>query len=168
MINISLDSCSIINLINCNQLENILNIPNHKFYISNSVLKELYEVESQKTLLERYLSSELISIYEYEVEIDIYQRLFSEYDLGDGEIEALAICIMGGNSFKMCCDDKKARLMSSKEIGSDNVIGSLTLLKRCVDASIIKCSDAFVSYIEMIAHGGFLPKNIRNHFFCKS
>lgn len=56
--------------------------------------------------------------------------------------------------------------MSVKEIGNNNVIGSLRLLKLTVIHNIIECTDAFSSYIDMIYKGGFLPRNIENHFFC--
>ena len=164
--NLILDACSVINLINCNQLENCSNIPNLTFYIGYSAYDEVCKIESQKAVLDDLIGQGTIILFENDIEIDTLSELYKKYTLGDGETEAIAIAMH--NYMMVCCDDRKARNAAAKELGRNEVVGSLTLLKNAVNASIIKCTNAFDSYVDMKDKGGFLPNSIDNHFFCKA
>lgn len=161
-----MDACSVINLINCNQLESCCNIPHLTFYIGYSVYDEVCKIESQKAVLDDHIAQGTIVLFENDIEIDTLSELYKKYALGDGETEAIAIAMQ--NNMIVCCDDRKARNAAAKELGGTKVVGSLTLLKNAVEASIIKCTKAFDSYIDMKDKGGFLPSSIDNHFFCKA
>lgn len=162
--NICFDSCSLINLLNCNKLNEVLNIPNYVFYLGHSAYDELCKVDDQCLKINKLLDSGSLLLYKDDIDVLRLEELFNLYGLGDGETEAILIC--SKENFKICCDDRLARKMSVEEIGNGNVMGSLRLLKFAVIHNIIECTDAFASYIDMIYKGGFLPKNIGNHFFC--
>lgn len=163
--NICLDSCSLINLINCDRLSDVLSIPHNTFYITPSVYDEISKINDQKLIIDNLIKGNTLKLYSNNLNINLLQELFKKYNLGDGETESLLMCKK--ESYKLCCDDRRARKMAEAEIGKHKVMGSLRLLKKCVNNGIILCKDAFASYIEMIYHGGFLPKNIDDHFFCK-
>lgn len=164
--NLILDACSVINLINCNQLGNCSNIPYFIFYIGYSAYDEVCKIESQKVVLDGLIDQGTIVLFEKDIKIETLSELYKKYDLGDGETEAITIAMH--NEMMVCCDDRKARNAAAKEIGGTKVVGSLTLLKNAVDVSIIKCTKAFDSYVDMKDKGGFLPNSIDNHFFCKA
>ena len=100
IIDISFDSCSVINLINCKQLENVFKIPNYNFHIGLSVYDELCKVGVQAEILNDSIKKGALTLFKSDVDLELVEKLYSQYNLGDGETEALAICIE--NSFKMC------------------------------------------------------------------
>lgn len=166
-IDIALDTCSLVNLMNGNQLDAVLSISNKSFVISPSVYKETTKIPTQKEVIDEYLASGQLRISESELDVSLLSNLYENYNLGDGETESIAIC-KNNPSTLLCCDDKKARTAAGKEMDSTNIIGSLRLLKIAVGEEIIKCTDAQISYLEMKFKGGFLPKGIDNHYFCKA
>ena len=161
-----MDACSVINLINCNNLHSVLSLENTTFFIGPAVYDEVVKLPEQEVIINTFISKGVIEIYDGEINIDLVDSFFETYQLGDGETETVAICVQNG--FTMCCDDRLARAMAETVIGEDKTMGSLRLLKFTVQAGILLCKDAFVAYRLMISEGGFLPKNISNHFFCSS
>ncbi len=77
----------------------------------------------------------------------------------------MAICKSTG--FKICTDDNKARKCSGKELGSNQVVGSLYLLKQSVAGNTLSCVEALSVYALMIAKGAFLPSGLDKKYFCQ-
>lgn len=98
-----------------------------------------------------------------EISPDRFLELVTDHDIGDGELESIAVCETTGRAF--CTDDAAARRLATKLLGGQKVIGSLRLLKLAVEASLLKCTDAFAGYNQMRDSGGFLP-DLANNFFC--
>jgi len=163
---IVLDACSLINLMNSDRLETVLNLANTKYYISQAVYNEVAKITSQKTEVDKYITDGKLNVWKQNINVGLLAHLFDTYGLGDGETESTAIC--KENNFLLCCDDKKARTAAQKEITDAHLMGSLRLLKHAVIENIIKCTEAQVSYIEMVVKGGFLPKNVENDYFCRA
>lgn len=91
--NICFDSCSIINLINCNRLNEVLNIPNFEFYLGQSVYDELCKVEDQCMKIDTLLNNGSLRLYQGDVDVLKLEELFNLYGLGDGETEAIYIYV---------------------------------------------------------------------------
>lgn len=151
---------------NGDRLQSVLNISYIQYYLGPAVYNEVSRVKSQKNKIDDFIESGKIIKFDKEIDIHLISRLYDEYKLGDGETESICICIE--ESFLICCDDRKARNASEKELTKSNVIGSLRLLKMAVTNNIIKCNDAENSYFEMLLKGGFLPKDIEHSYFCSS
>lgn len=100
-----------------------------------------------------------------ELSADDYLSLLSDHRLGEGETEALAIARQYGAL--LCSDDQKARKVGKKLLGEDRVIGSLRLMRWCVEEDICKCAQAFEASVAMRAHGGFIPE-LPQEFFCEA
>lgn len=160
------DTCSLINLMNGERLQSVLNIPYIQYYLGPAVYKEVSKIQTQKDKIDDFIESTKIIKWNKDIDINLISRLYDDYKLGDGETESLCICIE--ESFLICCDDRKARVASEKELTKPNVIGSLRLLKMAVIENVIKCNDAESSYFTMLLKGGFLPKDIQHNFFCSS
>ena len=92
-----------------------------------------------------------------------FLELVTDHDIGDGELESIAVCETTNRAF--CTDDAAARRLATDLLGHPNVMGSLRLLKLAVAASLLKCTEAFASYNQMRDSGGFLP-DLTNDFFC--
>ena len=159
------DACSVINLVNGNQFNSVLSLAGYDFFIGPAVYNEVAEVEYQKKIIDDFIASGKIQLWEEEIGINLLSRLYSKYGLGDGETESITICI--GSNLLFCCDDNKARNAGKVEFGETRVMGSLRLLKLAVSENIIKCNDAEFSYLEMKFKGGWLPK-IDHAYFCKA
>lgn len=94
---------------------------------------------------------------------DLFLNLLAEHDLGDGETECIAICQINGHG--VCCDDRKARDLARIVLGPERVIGTIRLLRWCVEDGLIDCQRAFAYFRTMRAAGGFLPVT-QPEFFC--
>lgn len=151
---------------NCDRLDTVLNLANTKYYISQAVYYEVAKITSQKTEVDKFTANGKLIVWTQNISVGLLSHLFDTYGLGDGETESTAICVETG--FLLCCDDRKARTAAQKEITDARLKGSLRLLKHAVIENIIKCTDAQVSYIEMVVKGGFLPKNVENDYFCSA
>jgi predicted nucleic acid-binding protein len=151
---------------NSDRLESVLNVKYLRLYIGQAVLREAAKIVSQKEIIDYFTSSGKLIIWSNNISVSLVTRLIAVYGLGDGETESIAICIENG--FSLCCDDKKARSAAQNEITGNLVMGSLRLLKLAVSEKVIKCTEAQISYLEMVIKGGFLPKNIAEDYFCKA
>ncbi len=98
-----------------------------------------------------------------EISPDRFLELVADHDIGDGELESIAVCETSNCLF--CTDDAAARRLATNLLGQPNVMGSLRLLKLAVTASLLQCAEAFAGYNQMRDRGGFLP-DIANDFFC--
>jgi predicted nucleic acid-binding protein len=163
--NIILDACTIINLLNGQVLQDILSIPQIGIYIGdNFVDKEISLNLSQKIIVESLIDAQKIVLLESDITLSEFTQLKKRYDLGNGETECIALCKKHG--YYVATDDWKARNAAAIELGDSKVIGSLFLLRETVRKKIISCSTAKQSYLLMKQRGGFLPK-IDEEYFCK-
>jgi predicted nucleic acid-binding protein len=160
------DTCSLVNLMNGNQLDSILSIREIKFFIGPAVYGEVSKVENQKLIIDNAIEQGRLIEWEGELDFDLLNTIYEEYGLGDGETESIAIAI--SKACSICCDDKKARNAAKNELSQSIIIGSLGMLKMAVMDNIIKCTDATLSYLEMILKGGFLPKDLDGNYFCNA
>jgi predicted nucleic acid-binding protein len=102
---------------------------------------------------------------DHEIDADRFLNLVGQYDIGNGEIEALVICETHLEAF--CSDDGAARKLGTELLGADKICGSLALLKRAVDAELLSCEMAFGGYGLMVQEGAWLPPLARD-YFCQS
>lgn len=102
-------------------------------------------------------------IEENTLPLENFLELMETSPLGDGEIECIALANL--LNMGVCSDDRKARLLASAHRGEQNVIGSIRLLRWCVEAEIITCTNAFEIFQNMLESGGFLPQTSQD-FFC--
>ena len=107
----------------------------------------------------------ILFVPDEEIPPDRFLELVTDHDIGDGELESIAVCETTNRAF--CTDDAAARRLATNLLGHPNVMGSLRLLKLAVAASLLKCTEAFASYNQMRDSGGFLP-DLTNDFFCVS
>jgi predicted nucleic acid-binding protein len=163
-IDVLVDSSSFINLYNGGSLEVVLNLANHKFWIGGRIQKELAEREAARIYVEESIVAGRLALYAPNIQVAEFEAMLSKHGLGAGETEA--IILAKKNSWQIACDDKKARERATIELGGANVTGSLGLMKLSVDSGLIDCHDGWLSYVQMIANGGYLPKNLPPDYFC--
>lgn len=161
---IVLDTCAIINLINGNCLDKIFILNGYTFCVGEAVLEKEVLNDLQKTVLETFIEAGKIKVLSSEISLSAITNLRDKYNLGLGELECLALCMNSNSLF--CSDDNKARKCSTNELGKSRVIGSLHLVRQIVLESIVKCFEALEYYNVMILKGGFLPKNLDSDYFC--
>jgi predicted nucleic acid-binding protein len=90
-------------------------------------------------------------------------ELLAGHGLGEGETEAIAACEALG--YMLCSDDKPARDLGVSLLGAPRVLGSIRLLRWCVEEKLVECTAAFSMFAVMKQSGGFLPK-MEQSFFC--
>ncbi|MBP2292668.1 hypothetical protein [Azospirillum rugosum] len=147
------DSSSLINLANGSLLEMILSIPGLQAQIGPQVKEECASIAP---LLETMIGAgSIVMLDDEDLPASLFFRLRETYGLGAGETECLAFAKIGDQA--VCCDDRAARTMIAKEIGSKRVIGTLGLLIQGVHLDLIEAIDAFGKYQQMRLSGGFLP-----------
>jgi predicted nucleic acid-binding protein len=159
-----LDACSLINLINGDVLGKILRIPGFTYLIGIIVNEECCEIENQKIIIEDFVRAGLLKIHDKDVELSAFVALKTKYQLGDGETESIALITENGHSISS--DDAKARSSALYEVGTSRVIGSLFLLRQAVRDKLMSCDDAKTAFLLMKVKGGFLP-NIDDEYFCQ-
>lgn len=159
-----IDACAAINLYNCGKLALVCNLPGIGIELSPIVVSECglgcaAEIIALETAgLIRFVPDE-------EISTDRFLELVAEEDIGNGELESIAVCEATGRSF--CTDDGAARRLANQLLGPAKVMGSLRLLKMAVEALLIPCNEAFAGYLAMRDSGGFLPQ-LETHFFCNA
>jgi predicted nucleic acid-binding protein len=99
-----------------------------------------------------------------DIDGELFLRLLARHRLGDGETECIALAMV--EDFGICCDDRRARDIARSLIGSERVIGTIRLLRWCVEDALTKCDQAFSLFREMRLQGGFLPET-EQAFFCR-
>ena len=158
--NIVFDASCAINLVIGDQLSNILQLPEHTFSIGPIVLSEC---EQQSAELDAAVEAGLITLLsDDDISGSVFLALLNEFGLGEGETECLTICKL--TDMHLACDDLKARNAAKVIIGLDRVVGTLSLLKRCVEHQIISSDRAVESVGLMKARGSFLPGVASDYF----
>lgn len=160
--NVVLDACSVINLTNVGALGHVLALAQCRLAVPPLVL-----AECNVNAVEQVAVAEADGLLDYinddDVPADRYFDLLDELKLGEGETECIAIAEQ--EDFTVCCDDKRARTKAKALVGDDRVIGSLRLLKWCVEEATMTCDEAHGYALQMIEAGGFLP-NMQHEYFC--
>jgi predicted nucleic acid-binding protein len=154
-VNIVLDACAIINLVNGSVFDTVLNLRGYGFFVGSQASGECGEATS--IVLQQAIQTERVTVINDDaVTASNFLALLQQYGLGDGETESLTFTQSLG--YMICTDDKRARLVSAELLGNDRVIGSLGLLKRAVQQQLLTASEAFGAYQKMKTAGGFLPE----------
>ncbi len=159
-----IDACAAINLHNCGKLAIVCDLPNTEIALSPIVVSEC-GLGCAAEILALEAAGRIHFVPDSEISTDRFLDLVAENDIGDGELESIAVCEATDRAF--CTDDGPARRLASNMLGAAKVFGSLRLLKLAVEASLIKCTDAFAGYLSMRDSGGFLPQ-LESDFFCIS
>lgn len=157
-----LDSSSIINLFNAGVLALLCHLEDHDFFVPPMVVGECHGDCATDLIMLRDEGC-LSFINDDVVDAEQYLALLQGHRLGAGETECMAVA--AADDFHVCCDDRKARQAAAGLIGEDRVIGSLRILKWCVESLVIDCDAAFRAFETMRQRGGFLP-DTQQSFFC--
>ncbi|HWZ42987.1 MAG TPA: hypothetical protein VNW97_05900 [Candidatus Saccharimonadales bacterium] len=147
------DASSIINLLNGDAMDSVLSLPDSSFCIGPLALEECKQQRELINALIRQGSIELLD--DTNMPASVFSALQRRYDLGVGETECLAFAI--DQQLTVSCDDHKARVMVSGRLTSLRVIGSISLLSRCVQQGLLSPEEAETKYRRMKSRGGFLP-----------
>jgi len=157
-----IDACAVINLHNCGKLATICDLPDTEIALSPIVVSEC-GLDCAAEIIALEAAGRVQFVPDTEISTDRFLDLVAEHDIGDGELESITVCEATNRAF--CTDDAAARRLASNLLGAPEVMGSLRLLKFAVEASLLKCSDAFEGYLQMRDSGGFLPE-LQTDFFC--
>lgn len=153
--NIILDSCSIINLINGEVFDKIFSLKNYCFYLGLIVQEECYKEPEQIPIIDLAISSKKLLLIEEDIELSKYKEYKKKYNLGDGETES--IISAKDHNMTIASDDNMARKSAIIEIGEENVVGTIYLLREMVRQNLIQCDESIESLLIMKIRGGFLP-----------
>jgi predicted nucleic acid-binding protein len=163
--NIILDACTIINLINGQSFHSVISIPGLSIFVGDNLIDQEISLNiAQKIIIESAVNENKITLLLSNVTLADFSTLKAIYELGNGETECIALCKLLG--YHIATDDWKARSAATVEIGVSKVIGSLFLLREAVRKKILTCTEAQNSFLLMKKKGGFLP-NIDLEYFCK-
>lgn len=156
------DSSSVINLFNAGALELLCQLARCDFFVPPLVLGECAPL-CASSLVDLRDEGCIALLDDNQIDANRYLEMLERYSLGAGETE----CIAGSvdTEFCVCCDDRKAREAAAEVIGQDRVVGTLRLLRWCVEDEIADCSEAFRLFSEMKEKGGYLPQTPQD-FFC--
>lgn len=157
------DSSSVINLFNAEVLHLFCALDRCEFYVPPLVVGECDEPCAAELVTLREAGC-LKFVDDTDVDGDYYLELLEAHGLGAGETECITIAALA-DEYSICCDDKKARATADDVIGADRVIGTLRLLRWCVEDALIDCGQAFGTFNVMKDKGGFLPETPQS-FFC--
>jgi predicted nucleic acid-binding protein len=157
-----IDACAAINLHNCGKLAIVCGLPNTEIAMSPIVVSEC-GLDCAAEIIALQGAGRIHFVPDDEISPDRFLELVTDHDIGDGELESIAVCETTDRSF--CTDDAAARRLATNLLGAPKVMGSLRLLKLAVAASLLECTEAFAGYNQMRDSGGFLP-DLANDFFC--
>src|ERR1700733_14212860 len=90
--NVVLDACTLINLINGEVLQKVSLLPDFYLYVGDNILEQEILDHAQKLYIELLISNSEIKILQSSVSLNEFIDLKSKYGLGDGETECLALC----------------------------------------------------------------------------
>jgi predicted nucleic acid-binding protein len=148
------DASPLLNLANGDVLDVVIRIPDLRARIGPQVRGECLSIRVQ---LDVQIEAGHIALLDDAVLPGAkFLSLLDKYQLGVGETECLAFATLGDDV--VCCDDRRARTMITKELGQKRVTGSLGLLIRAVHHDLLSNDVAFASYQQMRRRGGFLPE----------
>ena len=135
-------------------------MPGVSFFIGPIVVGEC---KKHRTFLDELIEGRMITLLDDDaISASHYLKMLQQFGLGEGETECLAVCAT--SDFHMACDDKKARGAAITLFGDIRISGSLTLLKRCVQAGKLSSDEANRSVELMKRCGAFLPE-VGKEFF---
>lgn len=157
-----IDACAAINLHNCGQLALVCELPNTEIALTPIVVSEC-GLDCAAEIIALEAAGHIHFVPDDEISPDRFLELVTDHDIGDGELESIAVCETTDRAF--CTDDAAARRLANNLLGTPKAMGSLRLLKFAVEASLLKCTEAFAGYNQMRDSGGFLP-DLTNDFFC--
>lgn len=157
-----IDACAIINLFNAGYLELACHLPRCEILVTPIVLGEC-STDCAAEILRLHAAGHISFVDDDLIPVERFLELVGDNDIGDGEVEAIAVCELHG--FGFCSDDGKARTLATGLIGKENVVGSLRLLRWLVEDGEKQCTEAFDAYLVMLRQGGFLPP-LNSDFFC--
>ena len=158
----AIDSSSIINLYNAGVLGVVSHLEQCEFWLPPLVVGEC-EPSCATEVLALQQQGRLHFFDDDSVPADLFIELLTAHGLGNGETECIAVALTHG--YNVCCDDRKAREAAGRLLAPERVIGTLRLLRWCVEAGILEGPAAYAFYILMKDKGGFLP-NTEQGFFC--
>ena len=161
--NLVLDACTIINLINGQVLHKIAQLVGYTLYVSDNLIEQELLNQPQKILAETLMIKKSVTLIQSDVTLSEFILLKERYKLGDGETECIAICKK--KNYCIATDDRKARASAINELGQTKVVGSLYLLREAVRTNIFSCTDAVNAYNCMKQKGGFLP-DVNEEYLC--
>jgi predicted nucleic acid-binding protein len=157
-----IDTCSLVNLHNCGHLKVVCQIV--PLRVSPIVLGECSALCAAE-IIDLAQNGNVAFVPDDQIDADRYLDLVGQYDIGNGEIEALVVCEAHSESF--CSDDGAARKLGRELLGEGKICGSLALLKRAVEAELLSCEVAFGGYGRMVQEGAWLPP-LERDYFCQS
>jgi predicted nucleic acid-binding protein len=157
-----IDACSVINLTNVGALEHALSLTKCRLAVGPLVLTECHG-DAAAQVAAAQVDGLLDFVNDDDFPADLYLQLLDEHELGEGETECIAIAQLEG--LTVCCDDRRARRIARELLGEERVVGSLRLLKWCVEEEVITCEKAHEYALQMRAAGGFVPA-MGHEFFC--
>jgi predicted nucleic acid-binding protein len=157
-----LDSSSVINLFNAGVLALLCQLEEHDFFVPPMVVGECHG-ECATDLIALRDQGCIDFVDDDIVDADHYLALLEEHRLGAGETECMAVA--AAENYNVCSDDRRAREATAGLIGENRVIGSLRVLRWCVESVVIDCGAAFAAFQTMREKGGFLP-DTPQAFFC--
>ena len=160
-VNYLIDASSVINLQNADAIDIVCRLRRCHFWLSPLVVGEC-EPTCAARLFKFQIDGALHFVDDSQIPTDLFLTLLAEHELGEGETESIAVC--HALDYDFCSDDKQARLLGQKVLGSARVIGSMRLLRWCVEVGIVDCSEALRLFRAMHTAGGFLPQTNRSYF----
>jgi predicted nucleic acid-binding protein len=149
-----IDASTLINLHNASVLKTVASIQRCYFFVSPAVVFEC-RITAEIHIAELEGCGKLRFVHSDSVPAETYLDLLMAYQLGEGETECIALALF--HPYVLCCDDAKARSVAAKLLGESRVVGSLRLLKWCVEEGVMSYDKAFSFYEAMKSSGGFLP-----------
>ena len=164
ILNFVIDASSLINIDNTKGLQIVCKLQCCKFWVSPIVIGEC-QPSCAAIIIDLQEKGVIHFVQDDQVPTGLFLELLSEHQLGAGETEAITAAHALG--FGFCCDDRQARILGKNILGDDHVIGSLRVLKWCVEEDWINCARAFELFNTMKESGGFLPAT-PNTYFCEN
>jgi len=158
---IILDASSAINLVHGEVLGAVLRLPGYTFCIGPQVLEEC-EGEAEE-LRAAVAQGRLTQLDDSQLSGSSFVELLEEYGLGLGETECLAFALRD-QRLSFSSDDRKARATGKAILGGARVLGTLFLLRECVQHHLLTSEAARTAYDQMIERGGFLPDLPTDYF----
>jgi predicted nucleic acid-binding protein len=147
------DACALFNLVHGEVFEVIVRMLDPPPCFGPQVRSECRSIA---TVLDHALGASRIELLDDGIlPASLFFELLEKYELGAGETECLTFASV--QPLLVCSDDRRARNMATKELGEGRIIGTLGLLVRATELSVLTPEAAFGAYELMRRRGGFLP-----------
>ena len=153
--NLGFDACSLLNLHHGQVLEKLASTKSYQGCIGPLVRDECTSMLSK--IADLVASGSLLALEDVTLSPVQFGSLLATHGLGVGETECLAHA-HEMPELVISCDDGRARKVLRSELGSHRVTGTLGLVVQAVRDGLLSLEEAFASYTQMIAKGGFLPQ----------